>query len=528
VVSSPSAASLRATSLRLAELLAAVSLATDLADGAPAENALVDALVSVELARVAGMDGETLADVYYLALLYNVGCTSAADVHASVAAGDDVSARRWFGNADHTDRASLARLAVTRVTAGRGPLDRAQALFRLATAPKTLVPDAYDRICEVGARLGQRVGVNARVVEALGQAFARWDGRVLAALPSGEAISELARVVHLVHLACAFCRIGGREAADEVVRGRRGRELDPRLADLWLARSDELLRPVGQGSVWDEALAAEPPPPRMVPASHVDAVLDALGDFCDLKVPRLAGHSARVAALAADAAAALGMGAAEALLVCRAARVHDLGNVSVPNRVWDKRGPLNRPEWELVRLHPYHTQRVLTVAEPLREIGELAGMHHERLDGSGYHRALPASGIPPAARLLAAAEAFQSMLEERSWRSQLSRAAATVQLQEAARAGHLDRRAVDAVLSAAGESVSRGRAGRGWPAGLTDREVEVLRLLARGRSNREIAHQLHVSSATVHTHVINIYGKIEVKTRAGATLFALEHDLIQL
>jgi DNA-binding NarL/FixJ family response regulator len=179
-------------------------------------------------------------------------------------------------------------------------------------------------------------------------------------------------------------------------------------------------------------------------------------------------------------------------------------------------------------LHAYHSQRVLTVAEPLRKAGELAGMHHERLDGSGYQSGLRAAAIPLSARVLAAAEAYQSMVEERPWRPALTSAEAARGLSEDARAGRLDRRVCEAVLEVAGTRRTSRRQGRNWPASLTDREVEVLRMVARGRSNKEIARELHVSEGTVHTHVVNVYGKIEVNTRAGAALFALEHDLIQL
>jgi ATP/maltotriose-dependent transcriptional regulator MalT len=164
----------------------------------------------------------------------------------------------------------------------------------------------------------------------------------------------------------------------------------------------------------------------------------------------------------------------------------------------------------------------------LRACGEVAGLHHERIDGSGYHRGLPAAALPLGARLLVAAEVYQSMTEDRSWRSGLDPTNAAGELRREVSAGQLDRRAVDAVLAAAGHPSKPGRAARAWPSGLTDREVEVLRLLARGHSNKQIANALHVSQATVHTHVINVYGKIEVNTRAGATLFALENDLIQV
>ena len=258
--------------------------------------------------------------------------------------------------------------------------------------------------------------------------------------------------------------------------------------------------------------------------SHLDEVSGALADFVDLASPFTRGHSTRVARLAEAAALNAGLDADEAATVRRAAQVHDLGMLSVPNRVWTKRGPLNPAEWERVRLHAYHTQRILSLAAPLRATASIAGLHHERLDGSGYHRGLPANALPLTARLLAVAEIYQSMSEDRAWRPALAPAEATRQLRDEVAARRLDARAVEAVLLAAGQPPPTRRSV--WPSGLTDREVDVLRAITRGLANKQIGRELHVSQATVHTHVINIYGKIGVNTRAGATLFAFEHDLI--
>ena len=512
----------------MAELLAAVSLATDLADDAPFESALSGALTALDMARLTGLGGENLSDVYYLALLYHLGCTAGAESQGRVGGGDDVSSRRWFSEADYTNRPQLLRIAATKVAREWGPAARARAVAGLMTTSEGAVAQTFAGICEVGARLGERLGAGRQVTEALDQAYARWDGKVFFALPSGESISLLARLVHLVHVAQVFHRAGGREAADSVVKARRGTEFDPGLADLWLRHSGELLRPLGEESVWERALAAEPEPHRMVARSHIDNVTEALADFADLKSSHTVGHSKQLAELVSLAAAGLGVSDTERSNLKHAAAIHDLGNVSVPNRIWDKRGALNRAEWERVRLHPYQSQRVAVVAEPLRAAGELAGMHHERLGGSGYHRGLRAASIPPGARLLAAGEAYQSMIEERPWRPALAAAQAADQLRDDVRQGRLDRRAVDAVLDAAGQPRPGRREARGWPSGLTDREVDVLRMVALARSNKEIARDLHIAEATVHTHVINIYGKIEVNTRAGAALFAMEHDLIQI
>jgi HD-GYP domain-containing protein (c-di-GMP phosphodiesterase class II)/DNA-binding CsgD family transcriptional regulator len=515
--------------LRLAELLAVVSLATDLAHDLPFESALRDTVLSLGLARLAGVRAGDLADVYYLALLYHVGCTGAAELQSRIGAGDDVSVRRWLSEADYADRAELMRIAATRLGGEQGPLGGARAVASLAGGGEGLVLEAFAGIAEVAQRLAERLGAGRRVTEALGQVYARWDGKVFPTLPRGDALSLPARLVHLVHVAQVHYQAGGVEAADAVVRARRGTELDPELARVWLESSRDLLRPLTGESVWDEALAAEPAPHCLVPLTHLDEVTAAFADFVDLKSPYTLGHSSRVAEIAEHAGGAAGLDRQDVATLRRAAQVHDLGNVSVPNRVWTKNGGLNRAEWERVRLHAYHSQRVLSFAGPLQACAELAGLHHERLDGSGYHRGLPPAAIPLAARALAAAEVYQAMAEERAWRPALSRTEAARQLRDEVDAGRLDRRAVEAVLEGAGQPrTTTRRAGGGGPAGLTAREVEVLRLLARGRSNKEIARQLVVSGSTVHTHVVNVYGKIGVNSRAGATLFALEHDLIQL
>ena len=396
----------------------------------------------------------------------------------------------------------------------------------LATAGRDL-PEAFANTAEAAARLSQRLGASPRVTDSLRHAYGRWDGQIFPQLESGDRLSATARLVHLVHVAQVYHQVGGAAAADEVVRRRSGTEFDPELARLWLENSHDLLRNVPLDSVWDQALNAEPEPHRRVGPAHLDEVSGALADFVDLASPFTSGHSAGVARLAEAAAHHVGLDADGAATVRRAAQVHDLGMVSVPNRVWIKRGPLNPAEWERVRLHAYHSQRILSLAAPLRSSATVAGLHHERLDGSGYHRGLPASAVPLPARLVAVAEMYQSMSEHRAWRPALSPKEATRQLREEVAARRLDARAVDAVLLAAGQPRPAGRSSRAWPAGLTDREVEVLRAITRGLANKQIARELHVSQATVHTHVINLYGKIGVNTRAGATLFAFENDLTE-
>ncbi len=510
--------------LRLAELLAAVSLATDLAHDVPAESALRDSLLAVELARLAGWSEPDLSDVFYLALLYHIGCTGAVAAQSRLGAGDDVNVRRWMSEADYANRPQLMRIAMTKLVPKWDPMNWAPAMAALATAGRDL-PEALANTAEAAARLSQRLGASPRVTASLGHAYGRWDGQVFPLLPRGEGLSATARLVHLVHVAQIYHQMGGADAADEVVRRRSGTEFDPELARLWLQNSHDLLRNAPLDSVWDQALYTEPEPHRRVGPAHLDDVCSALADFVDLASPFTSGHSAGVARLAEAAALTAGLDTDDVATVRRAGQVHDLGMVSVPNRIWITRRPLNPSEWERVRLHTYHSQRILSLAAPLRSFASVAGLHHERLDGSGYHRGLSASAVPMPARILAVAEMYQSMKEPRARRPALTPDEATRQLRDEVAAHRLDPRAVDAVLLAAGQPRSTRRSSRVWPAGLTDREVEVLRAITRGLANKQIARELHVSPTTVHTHVINLYGKIGVNTRAGATLYAFEHDL---
>jgi HD-GYP domain-containing protein (c-di-GMP phosphodiesterase class II) len=295
---------------------------------------------------------------------------------------------------------------------------------------------------------------------------------------------------------------------------------------------------VGDGERWlaeigDDpyvrVLNAEPAPVRSIAADRLDVALGAVADFTDLKSSWFRGHSTGVADLAVAAAQAAGLSADDATAVGRAALVHDVGQVGIPSGIWDRPGPLSAEQWERVRLHPYLSERVLRRCTLLAPFAELAARHHERADGSGYHRGVAGDQLDLGSRVLAAADAYHSMTEVRPHRPALSQAAAASELLDEAAAGRFGRREVDAVLDAAGQSVRPTTVARAThPAGLTDREVEVLRLIARGRANKPVAAPLGISPKTVGHHVEHIYVKAGVTTRSGATLFAMEHGLLSL
>jgi DNA-binding CsgD family transcriptional regulator len=203
--------------------------------------------------------------------------------------------------------------------------------------------------------------------------------------------------------------------------------------------------------------------------------------------------------------------------------VHGFGRQGVSNSIWDRPGPLSAGEWERVRMYPYLTERMLHQSAALAPLGEIAVQHRERLDGSGYPRGLSGGAISQPARVLGAADAYTSMREPRPHRPACPAGEAVAAMRADVRAGRLDATAVDAVLAAAGHRLPRRREAVGR---LTAREVEILVLLARGLSNRQIAERLVITPKTAGNHVEHIYAKIGASSRAGAAMFAVQHGLL--
>jgi DNA-binding CsgD family transcriptional regulator len=339
----------------------------------------------------------------------------------------------------------------------------------------------------------------------------------------GTRIPQPVRLMQVGEDADVAYQHGGIALACRVLTRRAGSGLDPEAAQAFLALGDWAYKGLDAPSIWDDVMSAEPGPQPVVDEARLDDCLSAVGDFADLKSMWTAGHSRGVAGLAGRAAELAGLDAAEVVTLRRAALVHDIGRVAVPVGVWAKPGPLTRDEQEQVRLHAYHTERVLQVCPALRPLARLAGSHGERSDGSGYHRGSRADELPAAAWLLAAADCYHAMREPRAYRPALSPETAADQLGQDAQAGKLPPEAVQAVLTAAGQTAPPVPV----PDGLSERECEVLGLIARGMATKQVARQLGISPKTCDHHIQRVYRKTGLSTRAGATLYALEHGLIR-
>jgi HD-GYP domain-containing protein (c-di-GMP phosphodiesterase class II) len=510
--------------LSLAELLAALSLATDLGMARPPEEAMRTCLLAIGLARRMNLPERDVTDIYYTALLKFVGCTAYAHEEAVMFGGDDIAGRAAGGKVDTADPRQLLSFLLFGLAKDAPPHRRvavsAGAVYRGARMGTELERSH----CEVATSMARRLGLPPGVERGLYQSFERWDGKGAPQKLKGNDIALSSRFAEVAICAMVFHRVGGPEAATKIIRQRSGGMLDPSISSAFLEHGPALLEEVDAADAWSMVVESEPYPHLRIPESRLDGVVHAFGDMADLKLTFTRGHSPAVAELARDAARELHLTDEEISALYRAGLLHDLGRVSVPNGIWEKRGPLTAAEWERVRLHPYHSERILSCAPVLAPIAHLAGMHHERLDGSGYHRQATAPGLPIGARIIAAADVYQAMICDRPHRQALSREAAAEELGSEADRGSLDGEAVRAVLAAAGHRSPRQR--HAWPAGLSDREVEVLRLIAHGSTSREVARDLHISPKTAGHHIQHIYTKIGVSTRAAAAMFAMEHDLL--
>jgi HD-GYP domain-containing protein (c-di-GMP phosphodiesterase class II) len=505
--------------VRTAELIAALSLATDLGTGLPLEHGLESTRVAMRLAERLGADAETASQTYYACLLFHVGCTADAEVAAELFGGDVHEHLRpaMFGSRGEVVRALMRSLPPPERAL---PVRAASAVWRLPTAARTH-PRHLAAICEVGRMLTDRLGLPPAVQGLFTGFTERWDGRGWPGRAAGDEIPLAVRIAHVARDASVQRLLGGTDHAARVVGERAGGAFDPTVAGVLANGASDLLDAGAGAAAWAATLDAEPHPHLTLEGESIDRALAAIGDFADLLSPYLTGHSSGVAELAARSAPRRGLGRADVAAVRRAALVHDLGRVAVPVRIWQKPGPLTGGEWEEVRLHPYHGERFLSRSSFLAGLAAVAGAHHERLDGSGYHRGASGAALGPPARVLAAADAYHAMTEPRPHRTALAPAEAAARLGDDASAGRLDPEAVTAILEAAGQRVPRIER----PAGLTEREAEVLGLLAHGFQTKQVARALGISVKTADHHVQHVYGKIGVSTRAAAALYAMEHGL---
>jgi HD-GYP domain-containing protein (c-di-GMP phosphodiesterase class II) len=508
--------------VRLAELVAALSLGIDLGFGQPMEHVLRQCLISLHLAERLQLADEEKVVVYYTALLLTVGCHSDAHEQAKWF-GDDFALKANKYKYEMRDpRGAVATLGLI---GGRGnpPLHRFRVGLEFAISGRRDLDDMISHHATLARMLAEQLGLTDVVQEAVGASYEQWDGKGWPGTLRGDAVPIGARIAGLAEFAEVAHRIGGVPAAIKLARKRSGKQFDPTVAAALCDAPDDIFADLDTTQTWKAVIAAEPALGVRLSDAQFETALRAITNFIDLKSPYFLGHGQAVADLAHEAGRALGVSGDDLTTLRRAGLVHGFGRLGVSNSILDKPGPLGGGEWERVRLQPYVTERMLQQSAALAPLGAIAVQHRERLDGSGYPRALSGNAISMPARVLGAADAYQSMCEPRPQRAALSAEQAAAQLRAEVKDGRFDGDCVDAVLSTAGHRAVRRREG---PGGLTAREVDVLRLVARGMSSKEIASRLVISPKTARNHIEHIYTKIGATSRVTASLFAMEHGLL--
>lgn len=480
-------------------------------------------LIALRLSESAGLDVSDRGVVYYSGLLAWVGCHTDAYEQAKWL-GDDLAVKRDAHYRYDFGKAGPAAAFLLKHVGGAGtsPLHRARVGMRFGgdgrRALAALAENHYLATDELAADLG----LGEQVRESLRQSYERWDGKGAYGI-RGEQIAMGSRLINLADVVEVYRRAGGVDAAIAVARERSGTQFDPGVVELFCRQAPLIFGDLDAATGWDLVIDSEPSLAMVVSGAELDGALAAIGDFAELKSPWLMGHARGVAELATEAARAEGFPEHDVTDVRRAALVHDIGHLGVSNAIWDKPTGLTLSELERVRLHPYLTERMLAYCGGLAPLGSIAGQHHERLDGSGYPRGLSGDAIGAAARILAAADCYHALTHARPHRPARSTAEAAGELRAEVSVARLDGAAVDAVLRAAGHRVRRRRE---WPAGLTAREVQIVRLLARGLTAKAIAEQLVISPKTAGSHIEHIYQKTGAANRAQLSLFAMKHALM--
>jgi HD-GYP domain-containing protein (c-di-GMP phosphodiesterase class II) len=507
--------------VRLAELVASLSLGIDLGFGQPMEHVLRQCLIALRLAELLALDEDQRSATYYAALLVNVGCHSDAHEQARWF-GDDIALRST--KYDHEPFSAADLLAMVRLIGSGGtPLHRVRTGIAFALSGYRETNDMMSRHSALACELGRQLGLSDDAMAGLAGSYERWDGKGWPGHLAGEDIPMVSRIVQLAEFIEVAHRAGGIDRAVELAQRRRATQFDPVLVDALRLDAPKVFADIDDIGSWDSVIDAEPSLAIGLTDAACDDALGAIGRFIDLKSPSMIGHSVGVAELASAAARHLGLPDGDVRTLYRCGLVNNFGRLGVSNAIWDKPGPLGPGEWERVRLHPHFNERMLRQSPTLAPLAQITVQHRERLDGSGYPRGLTGAAISPAARLLGAADAYQAMREPRPYREPRTSEQAAAELRADVRAGRLESDAVEAVLASAGHRVVRRREG---PAGLTTREVEVLRLVAQGLTTKEIAKRLVISPKTTGNHIEHIYTKIGTSNRAAAGLFAMQHGLL--
>lgn len=417
--------------ISLSEIVSALSFALDLTEDARPGHAVRSCLLGMRIAVEAGLPEDQLSSLYYALLLKDIGCSCNASLLCEMVGRDDRTVKRSVKLEDWR-YPSVSKLKLLWENAGPGEpvLARSRRVARMALRRRSFRSELVRLRCECGAAIARKVGLPPNCVQAIASLDEHWNGRGYPDGLRGNSIPILARIINIAQCLDLFASECGAGAAMQRVNRRRGTWFDPALvnAAASLARRNRLWEHYGSGLERKLVLDLEPGATLRASEQQIDGIAEAFADVVDAKSPFTYAHSLGVRDAAMHIADRMGISGSRAKLVYRASLLHDLGKLRVPNTILDKPGKLDFIEWQVVREHPGLSSEILGRIRPFKQLAGVVGEHHERLDGSGYPAGLKADRLSIESRIIAVADVYGALREDRAYRKGLSRAEALATL----------------------------------------------------------------------------------------------------
>lgn len=507
-----------------AALLCALSFATGLGFGGHMEHGLRSASLGLHIADALALANEEREALFYGALLKDVACTACAAGMAALLPDEEQVSLADVILLDPSQFSDIVGWLSRYIRPDAHFFRRMTKLLSFLVQCKPMIREIMRGHCEVAVLFARQLGFADYVQQALRYQWERWDGKGMAYQVKGSAIPKAARILHLVQVIELMYHFAGPEGTRNLAQDKRGTRFDPEVVDafLALAQSADFWDSVKELSTQETLLARCPATSAgSTQGNHAELVCEALADIVDLKTSETLHHSRTVAEIATKMGTALNMTASELSRLKCAALVHDVGKVAIPANILTKGERRSSSEWEVFRLHPYYTQRILGQTPVLQDLAQAAAAHHEWINGQGYHQQLCGEQIPFHGRMLAVADTYAKLVQQMSSAEALHQMRSQIGTQ-------FERVCYEALVTATTgkERLTCNLPGTPHMSTLTKREMEVLSLLAQGCNTPQIARTLHISRKTVEHHLSHIYAKLGVTSRIAAVTSAIQQRLV--
>jgi HD-GYP domain-containing protein (c-di-GMP phosphodiesterase class II) len=413
--------------LRLSDVVSALTFALDITEGQPEGHALRSCMIGMIIGSELGLTSQELSDLYYALMLKDLGCSSNAAKISTLFGADDQKVKHNYKTANLSELSGGAKFLLSTAGANQPLQKRIKHILDVSLGRGGGTKALMEIRCERGASIAKQIGFSQAISEAIRALDEHWDGGGYPYKLVGEEIPLLGRILCLSQTVEVFFQSYGVEAACEMARSRSGSWFDPQVVKTFLkvqARAG-FWETLASETLSDVVAALEPQDKIIISdEAQLDRVAEAFAQVIDAKSPWTFKHSEGVRKFAVGAATQLGFEPQRLRELSRAALLHDLGKLSIPNTILDKAGKLTEEEFAVIRKHPEYTEQIMKRVKPFESLAFIAGAHHERMDGRGYHRGIPAGTLPLEARLLAVADQFEALTATRPYRQGLSPEAA--------------------------------------------------------------------------------------------------------